>query len=456
MQLAIYPLCGHDLAKFKPYNPSLGVMAAQIYRYFFKTKARLLVLLALFCCVLLPCAVWAVDYAPSGLAVKAVRLGEHQTPQGAETRFVLDLNAKADYQVFTLENPYRVVIDLPLLRWEILPGSGQQSRGIIRNFRYGIFEGNRFRIVLDVAAPPRVAGVKFIAPSAQTGMNHHRLVLDIARQETPFKTFQTGNLTPPPDLVGAEKNTAPEPPLAAPDASENRKKVIVIDPGHGGVDPGAIGVRKTYEKTVTLQIAKELAKELSKNKDYKIVLTRSDDRFIKLSDRAKRARQENADIFLSLHADSHPKKTVRGASVYTLSENASDSEAERLAEQENKSDIIAGYDLAGERDDVSSILINLAQQETMQLSGYFAKNLVEHMQKSAAVLENPLRSAGFAVLKSPDVPSVLIEMGYLSNAEDEKLLLDADYRRKLIKAIADAVDAYFKDQGLYLPYGALP
>jgi len=223
---------------------------------------------------------------------------------------------------------------------------------------------------------------------------------------------------------------------------------VVIDPGHGGIDPGTTGRRKrVFEKHITLAMARRLKRELDNGGRYKTVLTRTRDVFVRLRDRIARARGSGADLFISLHADSMANSRIRGASVYTLSERASDKEAAALAAKENKADLIAGMDLSANSKQVTDILIDLAQRETMNHSVRFARILVDEMRKSTRFLRKSHRFAGFAVLKAPDVPSVLLEMGYLSNAEDEARLIQPRYRARLAKAIARAIDRYFDARG---------
>jgi N-acetylmuramoyl-L-alanine amidase len=219
--------------------------------------------------------------------------------------------------------------------------------------------------------------------------------------------------------------------------------MIVIDAGHGGIDPGALGITGIYEKEITLSVAQTLRDLLAATGQYDVRLTRDDDNFIRLRDRIAIARAAGADLFLSLHADAHETADLRGASVYTLSENASDEEAEALAAKENKADLIAGVDLSSESEVVTGILIDLAQRETKNHSVQFARLLIDAIGGEAHLLRNTHRYAGFAVLKAPDVPSVLVELGYLSNTEDEALLRSSEYQAKLGRAIVEAIDAYF-------------
>lgn len=220
------------------------------------------------------------------------------------------------------------------------------------------------------------------------------------------------------------------------------KPIIVIDAGHGGVDPGALG-NGVMEKNITLSVALALKKELLATGRYRVALTRETDIYIPLRDRFKIAREKGADLFISLHADSHNDPFMRGASVYTLSETASDAEAAELANQENKSDIIAGVDLSKQSGMVTDILIDLAQRDTINQSSTFATELVSELKSDTLMLEHSHRSAGFAVLKAPDVPSVLIEMGYISSDKDEALLSNRQHQARLAKAMRRAVDDFF-------------
>ena len=226
---------------------------------------------------------------------------------------------------------------------------------------------------------------------------------------------------------------------------QNARKIIVIDAGHGGHDPGAIGYSGVHEKNITLAMAKELKRQLDRKGKYTVYLTRSTDVFIPLRKRVEIARKHKADLFMSVHADSALNRKATGLSVYTLSETASDKEAAALAERENKADVISGLNLVEQSKEVSDVLISLAQRETRNRSSEFAKCLVDEMRKSVKLISDTHRFAGFAVLKAPDVPSVLLEMGYLSNKNEERLLRQESYRRKLAVSAAKAIDRYFED-----------
>jgi N-acetylmuramoyl-L-alanine amidase len=228
--------------------------------------------------------------------------------------------------------------------------------------------------------------------------------------------------------------------------------MIAIDPGHGGVDPGARGISGAWEKDLTLLQARELRRQLLQHGGYRVVMTRDRDVFVRLRERIAIAQRAGADIFISLHADSIADRSVRGGAIYTLSEQASDKEAAALAAKENKADIIAGIDLNDQSRTVAKILIDLRQRLTKNDSVTFAKALVNQLDDSMRLLRNNHRFAGFAVLKAPDIPSVLIEMGYLSNRVDERLLKRARHRQKVATAIVKAIDGYFaRQQALHQP-----
>jgi N-acetylmuramoyl-L-alanine amidase len=238
---------------------------------------------------------------------------------------------------------------------------------------------------------------------------------------------------------------APLPPLP-PAKPADERPMVVIDPGHGGVDPGAVGISGTYEKNLTLDYGKALKQALEATGRYRVAMTRERDVFMKLRERIALAQQAKGDLFISLHANVHSSGSVRGASIYTLSETASDEEAAALAAAENAADVLAGVDLTDQTGDVRNILIDLAQRETMNLSKKFANDLVQEVGREAKLLGNTHRFAGFAVLKSPVVPSILFEIGYLSNRQEERLIRSAEHRSKIIESIIRAVDGYFERQ----------
>ena len=381
-------------------------------------------------------ALAAVAFALVGVAsgpahadpkVTELRIGEHPDM----TRFVIDVSSPVTYKIFMLPDPYRVVIDLPEVTWEVPPGAGDSGAGLVKGYRTGLFAPGTWRIVLDVQAPVRVKKAFLLDPREG---HQYRLVLDL-EQVTREAFLQ--------DLRAAPKEApraVPAPPVApkVPD-----KRIVALDPGHGGVDPGARGRDGVYEKDITLATAKELKRQLEATGRYQVVLTRGRDVFLRLRERIAIARAAGAEVFISLHADTIADPHIRGLSVYTLSENASDQEAEALASKENKSDIIAGMDLNSESPEVANILIDLAQRETMNHSVNLAKFAVSELSHEVKLLNRSHRFAGFAVLKAPDVPSILVELGYLSHRKEDKLLQSPAYRKRLSKALVKAVDDYF-------------
>ena len=380
-----------------------------------------------FAALLLGLAALGPASAADPMQVTGVRLGLHPD----KTRFVLDLSAPADFKVFLLADPYRVVIDLPDLDWTA-GAPVPDHAGLIEGFRYGLFTPGTFRVVLDLKGPARVKN-SMLLPAR--GGHSPRLVLDLAPQSR--EDFMAA-LKSAPQLAEVQPRPLPVKPAPKPG-----KKIVVLDPGHGGVDPGAKGRSGVFEKVLTLAMGKELKRQLEATGRYQVVLTRDTDIFIPLRQRIAIARAASADLFVSLHADSIDDRGVRGLSVYTLSETASDKEAAALAVSENKADVIAGIDLTNENAEVTNILIDLAQRETMNLSANFAEIAVDELGSETRLLHKTHRFAGFAVLKAPDVPSVLVELGYLSNAGEEKNLRTPAYRARLAAALVKGIDRYF-------------
>ncbi len=366
--------------------------------------------------------------------ITGVRIGNH----GAFTRFVLEADEKLTFRIFTLASPYRVVIDLPEVAWRLLPGAGGTGRGLIEGFRFGLFAPGKSRVVLDMRAPVGIKKSFMLDPADGYG---YRVVIDLTKVSRKIYMEQV-------KAVNRSREVAalPMPAPKGPRLEKRRagKRVIVIDPGHGGVDPGTTGYRGTREKNITLAVARAVKARLEAKGRYHVVLSRERDIFLRLRGRVEAARSAAADLFVSLHADALKNRKVRGAAVYTLSEVSSDKEAAELAARENKADVIAGVDLTHENPVVADILIDLAQRETMNYSAQFATLLVTQLRRTGKTLRNAHRFAGFAVLKAPDIPSVLIEMGYLSNPAEERLLKQPAYHRKLADAIARAMDGYFE------------
>jgi N-acetylmuramoyl-L-alanine amidase len=376
------------------------------------------------------------EAAPSGESPSVatdIRIGGDDK----QTRFVVDLSRKIDITAFMLADPYRVVVDLPRTTFKLPANTGVQARGLVKAFRYGLIMQGGSRIVLDTKAPVRLEK-SFVIDAAEG--QPARLVLDlVATDRASFmRNITLANRS-------AQQSASARPSDAPPKVEGDARPLIVIDPGHGGIDNGAKGTGGELEKDVVLAFALTLREKLEAQGKYRVAMTRSEDEFIALGERVRFARSRNAALFVSVHADALPKREglAEGATVYTLSENASDAEAARLAETENKADVIAGVDLTAEPDDVANILVDLAQRETKTFSMQFARTVVEELKSAARLHKHPLKSAGFKVLLAPDVPSVLVELGYMSTKDDLKQLTSANWRARTAQALAQAVDAYF-------------
>jgi N-acetylmuramoyl-L-alanine amidase len=357
---------------------------------------------------------------------------------GSSTRFVMDFDRKVDVATFTLADPYRVVIDLPQVVFKLPSKAGDKGRGLVKAFRYGLIMRGGSRIVIDTDGPVRVDKAFVLAAAAGEPA---RMVVELSA--TSRESF-LHNIT----LQDHNQQTAAHRPVvsAAPEPSSDQRPLIVIDPGHGGIDSGTKSYNGKYnEKDIVLAFGLMLRDKLRKTGKYRVAMTRSDDTFIPLTERTRFARARKASLFISIHCDSIPRSEgqAEGATVYTLSEHASDKEAARLADAENKSDVIAGVDLSAEPNDVASILIDLAQRETKVFSQQFAHDVVGELKPSTRLHLHPIKSAGFIVLKSPDVPSVLVELGYMSTKEDLVNLLSHQWRAHTADSLVQAVDTFF-------------
>ncbi|MCC6890805.1 MAG: N-acetylmuramoyl-L-alanine amidase [Hyphomicrobiales bacterium] len=362
----------------------------------------------------------------------AVRVGGDD----AQTRLVVDLSDKIDIRAFTLANPYRVVIDMPQVAFQFPARTGETGRGLIKAFRYGLVMQGGSRLVIDLAKPARIDRAFVLEASNDQPA---RLVLDLTAvdRETFMRAIALDNRSP--DMGYARR------PAPAPDDKVDPRPLVVIDPGHGGIDNGTRAQSGELEKTIVLDFSLQLREQLEKTGKYRVVMTRTDDTFVPLAERVNIARARQAWLLISVHADALPRGDgdAQGATVYTLSETASDAASARLAESENRADVIAGLDLSTEPDDVADILIDLARRETKTFSVQFARGLVTEMRNATRMHKDPVRSAGFRVLKAPDVPSVLIELGYVSNRGDLKSLTSEAWRARTAAAMARAVETYF-------------
>lgn len=427
------------MAKFQM---KIGEMQRQAYRKCEIPKSTWRKLAGVVLAVVFSLAfVFPVAVNAQGGEVAARISGARVAGDEVRTRFVLDLDKPITPVISGLADPYRLIIDLPEVDFALPADTGRAGRGLVKAWRFGLFAKGKSRIVVDVSEPVAVDKT-FVLPAVDD--QPARLVIDLIRSSRDsFLDFvQASRVEPEPRV--AKKPSAKGDRLAM--AGRRDRPLVVIDPGHGGIDTGAIGVGGTLEKAVVLDFSSILKRKLEETGRYTVHLTRENDTFIPLGERVEIGHKLQADLFISIHADSvvRGKKLARGATVYTISERASDQLAQEIAESENMSDVIAGVQLNEEPADVADILIDLARRETKNFSVFFARNLVDEMKSAVRLITNPHRSAGFRVLKANDVPSVLVELGYLSNSYDEKLLISPEWRERMATAMVDAVDGFFR------------
>src|SRR5262245_42348702 len=371
--------------------------------------------------------------APGDLPVaRDVRLAGDE----AKTRLVVDLDRKIEARAFALANPYRVIIDMPQVSFAFPDNAGEKGRGLIKAFRYGLVMQGGSRIVIDLAKPAKIERTQVLDPA---NGQPARLVLDLAAtdRDTFMRALALNNRAPERPRV-----RDPEPKEETTDA----RPLVVLDPGHGGPDHGTrLAPSDSPEKTIVLEFCLLLRDKIEKTGKYRVAMTRSDDTFVALADRVNIARARHAALFISIHADAlaRGEGDAQGATIYTLSDTASDAAAARLAEDENRADVIAGLDLSAEPNDVADILIDLARRETKTYSVQFARALVTEMRNATKLHRDPVKSASFRVLKAPDIPSVLIELGYVTNRDDLKSLSSEVWRGRAADAMVRAVDTYF-------------
>lgn len=336
------------------------------------------------------------------------------------TRLVLDLDAPVEHKLFTLSAPDRVVIDLERTRLDAGKLEAAAS-GPIRDLRHGVRNGRDLRLVLDLSGPAKTKSF-LLKPDEQSG---HRLVVDL---ETSARVSRS-NSRP---VKSVDQMRSP------------RDLVVAIDPGHGGKDPGARGTHGTHEKEVVLQIARRLAREVDAEPGMRAVLTREDDRFLSLRQRMDVARRRDADLFVSIHADAFRDRRVRGSSVYVLSRRGASSEMARiLAQSENASDLAGGVSLNDKDELLRSVILDLSQSASIEASLEVADNVLSGLKRIGRVHKDDVQQAGFVVLKSPDIPSILVEAAFISNPDEERKLKQAAHQDKLARAMVAGIRNYF-------------
>jgi N-acetylmuramoyl-L-alanine amidase len=338
------------------------------------------------------------------------------------TRVVFDLSGNFEHRLFTLADPHRIVIDLNDTRKSEAIEIGRLNTNLMSGLRSASKSNGRLRVVLDLRAKVRPRSFE-LKPDGKSG---HRLVVDL----------HATNLSPTPIKTSKQERTRAK-----------KQFVIALDPGHGGRDPGAIGKKGTREKDIALAVAKKMKTLINRTPGYRAVLTRDGDRYITLRNRVKKARQAEADIFISIHADSFHKSNVKGASVYALSLSGASSEAARwIARKENSSDLIGGISLDDKDDLIASVLLDLSQTATIQDSLELGSDVLSHIGKVSRLNNRKVQQAGFAVLKAPDMPSILIETAFLSNPTEEKKLRSPKHQHKLAKAVFSGIRNHLKNR----------
>lgn len=373
--------------------------------------------------------------APAAHAEGVVAHGFKMAGDDTRVRLVMQFDREPDANWFLLRAPHRLVIDIAGARFA-LDAEAAAARGLVTDVRYGGVSDDRGRLILSLNGPFAVEAFDILENTSSAG---YRMVADlVATSAAAFEAALADQVT----TTGSTRSTPKGDRVVKGNETADRRFTIVIDPGHGGIDSGARGVSGAVEKDVTLTFAKELKEALENLDIYRVRMTRDDDSFLRLDERVRVARQHGANLFISVHADTIRYKGVRGATVYTVSDQASDAEAAALAARENLSDELAGLSIEDENHEVSDILMDLIRRETQSFSVRFARTLVGSLSNEVELIKNPHRYAGFRVLRAPDVPSVLLELGYLSNKDDEKQLLDPEWRAKAIASVMAAIRSF--------------
>lgn len=369
-------------------------------------------------------------------ALPPVAVAAHLFDEGDSARLTFDLSGPVEATARPITDPDRIIVDFPEVNFQIDPSVGRVAAprvgALVKAFRFGLFGPGKSRVVMELARP--ACPVKVTTKQIANGAAPSRLIIELKHCATEVFVATAREANPPPPAPAPERvgsSVAAGPP------------VIVIDPGHGGVDGGAMGERGIVEKAVVYDYALELKSRLEESKKFKVVMTRNSDAFVSLGDRVRIAREANAALFISIHADALSETDVSGTTVYTCSDRASDAEAARIAERENAADNVGGADSRKEKAGVADILFDLKRRETRAYAHIFSRGLVAQWLGTGRLNHNPERSAGFVVLKAPDFPSVLVELGYLSNAEDVANMTSAGWRAKTATAMVGAIEHFF-------------
>ena len=378
-----------------------------------------------------------------------VAVAVHLIDEGDSARLSFDLSGPVEATARPITDPDRIIVDIPEVNFQIDPSVGRvaapRAGALVKAFRFGLFGPGKSRVVIELARPS--CPVRVVTKPIANGAAPSRLIVELKHcdREVFVATARAANPPPPAPTPERVVSVAPAGP-----------PVIVIDPGHGGVDGGAMGERGIVEKAVVYDYALELKSRLEASKKFKVVMTRNSDAFVSLGDRVRIAREANAALFISIHADALSEDDASGTTVYTCSDRASDAAAARIAARENAADKAGGADSRKEDAGVADILFDLKRRETRAYAHIFSRGLVAQWQGAGRLNHNPERSAGFVVLKAPDFPSVLVELGYLSNTEDVANMTSADWRAKTATAMVGAIERFFAPAAVAPPATGTP
>jgi N-acetylmuramoyl-L-alanine amidase len=380
----------------------------------------------------------------SAIAIRPVNAVIDYAIEGDGTHTVLhfDLGSPTEVHARSLANPPRVIVDLPETEFHLPPEAGQQGVGLVRVFRFGLIEAGKSRIVIETSGPVTIDRAEVVLPEASRAFR-----LEIELSPTTAEQLAAAELAEA--ALNLTPTLLPDPePRPAPRTVVPERPVIVIDAGHGGIDPGASGSR-IAEKDLVLSVARHIEKALKAGRGYDVIMTRTSDVYVALDERVAIANRSNADLFVSVHADSIPgleaAKHVRGATVYTLAEHASDDLTRRVAAKENAADLLAGLPANTVSDTmVRGILLDLMWRETLGYATEFRESLLKQLKSSVLLSRDPRRSGPFRVLRNPSAPAVLVELGYISNAEDERIMMKPDWQSKVATGVVRAIDEHFR------------
>jgi N-acetylmuramoyl-L-alanine amidase len=375
-----------------------------------------------------------LQFFAGAFAQPAIALGSRIEAESGQERLIFDLTGPVKISARPLADPDRIIIDIADLEFRLDPSAGRNTglSKLIKAFRFGLFAPGRSRIIIDLAQPATI-----VATRIDPLKGGSRLIIELASTDAASFAAAASAAAKAPDVPPALSSAPPAP-------RPSGKAVIVIDPGHGGVDTGAIGKHGEQEKAIVFEFARVLKAKIEAEGLFHAVLTREEDIFLPLAERVRRARENNAALFLSIHADTLAAPNVEGATVYTLSARASDAEAARIAEQENLADQAAGLEGKAEAVEVDDILFELTRRETHAYSRDFSKTLISKWKDAGNLNKNPSRAAGFVVLKAHDVPSILLELGYLSSEKDLSRLTSPQWREQAAMKLAEAIKVYFQ------------